>query len=61
MKMYNNTNEQKNDEFTLIADRLAMNATGLKFGEISVTCVIHNGRIMKKTFSRTETTRDSEK
>lgn len=52
---------QRPDEYTLIADRLAMNATGLKFGEVSVTCIIHNGRIMKKTFARTETTRDSEK
>lgn len=52
---------QRPDEYTLIADRLAMNASGLKFGEVSVTCVIHNGRIMKKMFSRTETTRDSDK
>lgn len=53
--------EQKPDEYFLIADRLAQNAIGLKFGEISVTCTIHNGRIMKKTFSRTESTRDSDR
>lgn len=53
--------EQKTDEYALIADRLAENACGLKFGEISVVCTIHNGRIAKKTFSRTEQTRDVEK
>ncbi len=66
MKNVNNFNnsfgtDQKPNEYELIADRLAMNATGLKFGEVSVTCVIHKGRIMKKTFSRTEQTLDSEK
>lgn len=61
MKIYNNTNEQKIDEFTLIADRLAMNAVGLQFGEISVICTIHNGKIAKKTFSRTEQTLEREK
>lgn len=61
MKAYNNKDEQKPDEFTLIADRLAMNAVGLQFGEISVVCTIHNGKIAKKTFSRTEQTLDRTK
>lgn len=50
--------ENKPDVFTLIADRLAMETAGLKFGEVSVTCTIHNGKITKKTFSRTEQSRD---
>lgn len=46
--------EQTPDTFELISDRLAMNASGLQFGEIAVVCKIHNGKIVKTTYSRTE-------
>lgn len=48
--------EQKPGTFELITDKLAMTAQGLQFGEIGVVCKIHNGQIVKTTYSRTENT-----
>jgi len=43
-----------------IVARLLVNAAGLKFGAVSVTAKIHNGRIMDITYSTTENMREPE-
>ena len=43
-----------------IVARLLSNTADLKFGSVSVTAKIHNGRIMDITYSTTENTRESE-
>lgn len=46
--------EQTPDTFELISDKLAETAHGLQFGEFGVVCKMHNGKIVKTTYSRTE-------
>lgn len=43
-----------------IVARLLSNAAGLKYGSVSVTAKVHNGRIMDITYSITENTRETE-
>jgi len=43
-----------------IVARLLSNAAGLKYGSVSVTAKVHNGRIMDITYSTTENTRETE-
>jgi len=40
--------------------RLLSNAVGVKFGSVSITANIHNGRIMNIVYSTTENTREAE-
>jgi len=42
-----------------IVARLLSNATGLKYGSVSVTAKIHNGRIMDITHTVTESMREA--
>ena len=43
-----------------IVARLLTNAADLKYGTVSVTVNIHNGRIMNIVYSTTENTRENE-
>jgi len=43
-----------------IVARLLSNATGIKFGSVSITANIHNGRIVNVVYSTTENTRENE-
>jgi len=43
-----------------IVSRLLANATGIKFGSVSITANIHNGRVMNIVYSTTENTREAE-
>jgi hypothetical protein len=44
-----------------IVARLLSNAAGIKFGSVSITANIHNGRIMNIVYSTTENTREETK
>ena len=37
-----------------IADRLRTKLDGLRYGEVSVTLTLHDGRIVETTYSQTE-------
>jgi len=43
-----------------IVARLLSNAAGVKFGSVSITANIHNGRVMNIVYSTTESTREAE-
>jgi len=43
-----------------IIDRLMSNAAGLKFGSVSITAKIHDGRIVEVVYATTESTREAE-
>jgi len=43
-----------------IVARLLTNAADVKYGAVSVTANIHNGRIMNIVYSTTENTRETE-
>jgi len=43
-----------------IIDRLMSNAAGLKFGSVSMTAKIHDGRIVEVVYATTESTREAE-
>jgi len=43
-----------------IVARFLSNAKGIKFGSVSITGNIHNGRIMNIVYSTTENTRETE-
>jgi len=43
-----------------IVARLLSNVAGIKYGSVSVTANIHNGRVMNIVYSTTENTRESE-
>jgi len=43
-----------------IVVRLLSNAAGIKFGSVSITANIHDGRIMNVVYSTTENTREAE-
>jgi len=44
-----------------IVTRLLTNATDLKFGSVSVTVKVHDGRIVEVLYSTTESMREDEK
>jgi len=50
----------KQSKAEAIVVRLLSNAADLKFGTVSVTAKIHNGRIKDITYSTTENTREVE-
>jgi len=41
-----------------IATRLLANATGLRYGSVSVTAKVHDGRVVEVLYATTECTRD---
>ena len=41
-----------------IVTRLLSNASGLKYGSVSVTAKIHNGRVVEVSYETTESTRE---
>jgi hypothetical protein len=43
-----------------IVARFLSNAAGIKFGSVSITVNIHNGRVMNIVYSTTENTREAE-
>jgi hypothetical protein len=43
-----------------IVARLLSNAAGLRYGSVSVTAKLHEGRVVGVTYSTTENTRESE-
>lgn len=44
-------------KFLAIADRLAQNASLIKYGLVSVELQIHDGRVVSTTYATTEKTR----
>jgi hypothetical protein len=43
-----------------IVAQLLTNAVGVRYGVVSVSVKMHEGRVVEVTYSRTEHTRDSE-
>ena len=43
-----------------IVARLLANATGLRYGSVSVSAKIHDGRVVEVVYSITESTRETE-
>ena len=43
-----------------IVARLLMNATDLKYGSVSVTAKVHDGRVVEVLYATTENTREAE-
>jgi hypothetical protein len=41
-----------------IVAKLLANAAGLRFGSVSVSAKLHDGRVVEVSYSRTEQTRD---
>jgi hypothetical protein len=44
----------------MMVTRLLSNMAGLKYGSVSVTAKVHNGRVMEIIYSTTESTRETE-
>ena len=42
-----------------IVTQLLTNATGLRYGSVSVSAKLHDGRVVEVSYSRTEQTRDA--
>jgi hypothetical protein len=57
---YNKESGMSQSKAEAIVARLLSNAAGLKYGSVSVTAKVHNGRIMDITYSITENTRETE-
>ena len=43
-----------------IVARLLMNAADLKYGSVSVTAKVHDGRVVEVSYATTENTREAE-
>jgi len=43
-----------------IVTRLMANANGLKYGSVSVTAKVHDGRVVEVVYATTESTREKE-
>jgi len=43
-----------------IVSRLLSSATDLKYGSVSVTAKVHNGRVVEVVYSTTESARETE-
>jgi hypothetical protein len=57
-----NTNSVKLDNIKAeaIVDQLLSNAAGVRYGAVSVSAKLHDGRVVEVSYSRTEHTRDLE-
>lgn len=51
---------QEEQRIIIIAERLCDNATKIRYGSVSATLNIHNGRVVDVTHSTTESTREKE-
>jgi hypothetical protein len=54
-----NANQTKQN-IIKIAERICENATKIRYGSVSATLKIHNGRVIDVTHSTTESTREKE-
>lgn len=52
---------QARQKFINIAERLCENASNIRYGSVSTTLKIHDGRVIDVTHSTTESTREQEK
>jgi hypothetical protein len=57
-----NTNSVRFDSIKAeaIVDQLLTNAAGVRYGSVSVSAKLHDGRVVEVSYSRTEHTRDLE-
>jgi hypothetical protein len=55
------TTNQSSQNIASIAKRLCENATKIRYGSVSTTLKIHDGRVVDVTHSTTENTREQEK
>ena len=55
------TENQASQHLINIAEQLCENAAKIRFGSVSATLRIHNGRVIDVTHSKTENTREQEK
>lgn len=55
-----NTVKFDNIKAGAIVDQLLINASGVKYGVVSVSAKLHDGRVVEVSYSRTENTRDLE-
>jgi hypothetical protein len=55
-----NTNQAR-QKITNIAERICENAAKIRYGSVSATLKIHDGRVVDVTHSTTESTREQEK
>ena len=55
------TVQQEKQNITTITERLCDNASKIRYGSVSATLSIHNGRVVGVTHSTTENTREQEK
>jgi len=53
--------KQSKQKTITIAERLCDNATKIRYGSVSATLKIHNGRVVDVTHSTTESKREQEK
>jgi len=51
---------QKEQKIINIAGRLCENATKIRYGSVSATLTIHDGRVVDVTHSTTESTREQQ-
>jgi hypothetical protein len=52
---------QANKDIINIAERIYENVAKIRYGSVSATLKIHNGRVVDVTHSTTESTREQEK
>ncbi len=55
------TVNQANENIISIAERICENAAKIRYGSVSATLNIHDGRVVDVTHSTTESTREREK
>jgi hypothetical protein len=55
------TANQEKKNITSIAERICENAAKIRYGSVSATLKIHDGRVVDVTHSTTESTREKEK
>ena len=57
---YSKGADMNRDKAEGMITRLLNNAEGIKFGSVSISANLHNGRIMNVVYSTTENTRENE-
>jgi hypothetical protein len=55
-----NTGKFENIKAEAIVNQLLANALGVRYGAVSVSAKLHDGRVVEVSYSRTEHTRDLE-
>ena len=51
---------QKEQKIITIVERIIENAAKIRYGSVSATLTIHDGRVIAVTYSATESTREQE-